>query len=136
MLRPLPLPESLRQLSDGDDSVVAIHPFGQVALDASFLRAGFVRGRDGHRRPCEVYARTQGHGAVASRRAFTYLLMKAGLHQHVHAARCVNAAWRGAQDKILQSMGRGHGIMVTNDGATILKSIYVDNAAAKVLVGG
>jgi len=25
--------------------------------------------------------------------------------------------------------------MVTNDGATILKSIYVDNAAAKVLVG-
>jgi chaperonin GroEL (HSP60 family) len=33
-------------------------------------------------------------------------------------------------------MGRGQGIMVTNDGATILKSIYVDNAAAKVLVGG
>ena len=32
-------------------------------------------------------------------------------------------------------MGRGKGIMVTNDGATILKSIYVDNAAAKVLVG-
>lgn len=39
------------------------------------------------------------------------------------------------QDKILQSMGRGHGIMVTNDGATILKSLYVDNPAAKVLVG-
>lgn len=39
------------------------------------------------------------------------------------------------QDKILQSMGRGHSIMVTNDGATILKSLYVDNHAAKVLVG-
>ena len=32
-------------------------------------------------------------------------------------------------------MGRGQNIMVTNDGATILKSIYVDNPAAKVLVG-
>ena len=32
-------------------------------------------------------------------------------------------------------MGRGHNIMVTNDGATILKSLYVDNPAAKVLVG-
>ena len=37
-------------------------------------------------------------------------------------------------DKILQSVGRGHDITVTNDGATILKSIYVDNPAAKVLV--
>ena len=35
-------------------------------------------------------------------------------------------------DKILQSMGRGQGITITNDGATILKSIYVDNPAAKV----
>ena len=40
-----------------------------------------------------------------------------------------------AQDKILQSMGRGQEVMVTNDGATILKSLYVDNPAAKVLVG-
>ena len=39
------------------------------------------------------------------------------------------------QDKILQSMGRGQGITVTNDGATILKSIFIDNPAAKVLVG-
>ena len=39
------------------------------------------------------------------------------------------------QDKILQSMGRGQSVMVTNDGATILKSLYVDNPAAKVLVG-
>ncbi|KAL3688991.1 hypothetical protein R1sor_015300 [Riccia sorocarpa] len=37
-------------------------------------------------------------------------------------------------DKILQSSGRGHSITVTNDGATILKSLHVDNPAAKVLV--
>jgi T-complex protein 1 subunit beta len=37
-------------------------------------------------------------------------------------------------DKILVSMGQGQHVTVTNDGATILKSIYVDNAAAKVLV--
>jgi len=39
------------------------------------------------------------------------------------------------QDKILQSMGRSDKIEVTNDGATILRSIGVDNPAAKVLVG-
>jgi len=38
------------------------------------------------------------------------------------------------QDKILQSVSGGKDIVVTNDGATILKSIYVDNPAAKVLV--
>ena len=38
-------------------------------------------------------------------------------------------------DKILQSMGRGQEVTVTNDGATILKSIHVDNPAARVLVG-
>lgn len=37
-------------------------------------------------------------------------------------------------DKILQSVSRGREITVTNDGATILKSVYVDNPAAKVLV--
>src|SRR5271168_3553086 len=36
-------------------------------------------------------------------------------------------------DKILQSASTGE-IMVTNDGATILKSIALNNAAAKVLV--
>ncbi|KAJ1976926.1 T-complex protein 1 subunit beta [Dimargaris verticillata] len=36
-------------------------------------------------------------------------------------------------DKILQS-GSSHDMLVTNDGATILKSIALDNAAAKVLV--
>ncbi|KAI9483623.1 MAG: T-complex protein 1 subunit beta [Benjaminiella poitrasii] len=36
-------------------------------------------------------------------------------------------------DKILQSASNGE-ILVTNDGATILKSIALDNAAAKVLV--
>lgn len=34
---------------------------------------------------------------------------------------------------ILQS-GKGDSVTVTNDGATILQAIYVDNAAAKVLV--
>ncbi len=38
------------------------------------------------------------------------------------------------QDKILQSLSRGREVTVTNDGATILKSVYVDNPAAKVLV--
>lgn len=38
------------------------------------------------------------------------------------------------QDKILQSVSRGKEVTVTNDGATILKSLYVDNPAAKVLV--
>jgi T-complex protein 1 subunit beta len=39
-------------------------------------------------------------------------------------------------DKILQSVGpdSNHSISVTNDGATILKSVHIDNAAAKVLV--
>lgn len=38
-------------------------------------------------------------------------------------------------DKILVSYGRSAGqVQVTNDGATILKSIGVDNPAAKILV--
>lgn len=38
-------------------------------------------------------------------------------------------------DKILVSQGRSEGqVHVTNDGATILKSIGVDNPAAKILV--
>lgn len=37
-------------------------------------------------------------------------------------------------DKILQSTGRNESVQVTNDGATILKAIGVDNPAAKVLV--
>jgi len=37
-------------------------------------------------------------------------------------------------DKILQSTGRGHSVSVTNDGATILKSLHIDNPAAKVMV--
>jgi len=35
----------------------------------------------------------------------------------------------------LQSTGRGREVTVTNDGATILKSLHIDNPAAKVLVG-
>ena len=38
-------------------------------------------------------------------------------------------------DKILWGMGRNEGqVEVTNDGATILRSIGVDNPAAKILV--
>ncbi|KAG6771895.1 hypothetical protein POTOM_023289 [Populus tomentosa] len=37
-------------------------------------------------------------------------------------------------DKILQSTGRGHEVTVTNDGATILKSLHIENPAAKILV--
>lgn len=37
-------------------------------------------------------------------------------------------------DKILQSMSGQGGIQITNDGATILKSIPIDNAAAKIIV--
>ena len=40
------------------------------------------------------------------------------------------------QDKVLVNSGpHNEGVQVTNDGATILKSIGVDNPAAKVLVG-
>ncbi len=40
-------------------------------------------------------------------------------------------------DKILQPSGQGPSdrIQVTNDGATILKSIQVHNPAAKILIG-
>lgn len=37
-------------------------------------------------------------------------------------------------DKILQGMDRGATVRVTNDGATILKSLYMDNPAAKILI--
>ena len=37
-------------------------------------------------------------------------------------------------DKILQSVSKGPQVTVANDGATVLKSIYVDNPAAKVLI--
>ncbi|KAJ0640327.1 putative P-type H(+)-exporting transporter [Helianthus annuus] len=37
-------------------------------------------------------------------------------------------------DKILQSTGRGHSVTVTDDGATILKSLHIDDPTAKVLI--
>lgn len=37
-------------------------------------------------------------------------------------------------DKILQSLSHENEVTVTNDGATILKSLHVDNPAARVLV--
>ncbi|GER53653.1 T-complex protein 1 subunit beta, partial [Striga asiatica] len=52
----------------------------------------------------------------------------------VHArirARRLRLSLRLDVDKILQSTGRGHNVTVTNDGATILKSLHIENAAAK-----
>lgn len=37
-------------------------------------------------------------------------------------------------DKILQGMNRSQSVRVTNDGATILKSLFMDNPAAKILI--
>jgi len=37
-------------------------------------------------------------------------------------------------DKILQGMDRTQSVRVTNDGATILKSLYMDNPAGKILI--
>ncbi|EPY40054.1 T-complex protein 1 subunit beta [Angomonas deanei] len=37
-------------------------------------------------------------------------------------------------DKILQGMDRGQAVRVTNDGATILKALFMDNPAAKILI--
>eukprot|EP00760_Papus_ankaliazontas_P010711 PhM_4_TR14419/c0_g1_i1/m.72373/K09494/CCT2; T-complex protein 1 subunit beta len=37
-------------------------------------------------------------------------------------------------DKILQSMDQQHTVRVTNDGATILKSVFIDNPAANLLI--
>jgi len=37
-------------------------------------------------------------------------------------------------DKILQPMGDRGEVQVTNDGATILRSLYVDNAASKIII--
>ena len=71
------------------------------------------------------------------------------LHDRDRVSRLLQASFVGAMaiadlvkstlgpkgmDKILQSVGRGGQVSVTNDGATILKSIYVDNPAAKILV--
>jgi len=37
-------------------------------------------------------------------------------------------------DKILQSTGREQEVSITNDGATILRSLFIDNPTAKVLI--
>ena len=55
---------------------------------------------------------------------------------HFKCWKCVaSLIGRIFQDKILQSNSTNETVQVTNDGATILKSIGVDNPAAKVLVG-
>lgn len=51
-------------------------------------------------------------------------------HVKCHACACF-----AFQDKILLGGGKSGSVTVTNDGATILKAIGVDNPAAKVLVG-
>ena len=72
----------------------------------------------------EGTSRTRGKGAQSN---------------NIAAAKAVADAVRTTlgpkgMDKILQSMTMGGNITITNDGATILKSIHIDNAAAKVLV--
>ncbi len=54
---------------------------------------------------------------------------------YCHANHALIQSLMLSQDKILQSVSRDQKVTVTNDGATILKSLYVDNPAAKVLVG-
>nr|GEZ66814.1 T-complex protein 1 subunit beta-like [Tanacetum cinerariifolium] len=46
----------------------------------------------------------------------------------------VRLAPTACPDKILQSTCRENGVTVTNDSATILKSLHIDNPAAKVLI--
>jgi len=58
-------------------------------------------------------------------------------HSHSHSRSRSRSRLRflpQGMDKILQSVSKGSQVTVTNDGATILKSIYVDNPAAKVLI--
>ncbi len=57
----------------------------------------------------------------------------------LHSQCCLSlcrVSLEAGMDKILQSVGGGRGggsdVSVTNDGATILRAIHVDNAAAKV----
>lgn len=54
---------------------------------------------------------------------------------YISAFLSVSACSYSLQDKILLGGGREGSVTVTNDGATILKAIGVDNPAAKVLVG-
>lgn len=79
---------------------------------------------------------------------FTYLHTLPHTSTHLHVP-CTQASFVGAtaltdmikttlgpkgMDKILLSMSDPKNMQVTNDGATILKGIYLDNPAAKVLV--
>ena len=65
---------------------------------------------------------------------YSYVRMsKSHSHSHSHSRSPSRFLLQG-MDKILQSVSKGSQVTVTNDGATILKSIYVDNPAAKVLI--
>jgi hypothetical protein len=58
--------------------------------------------------------------------------------RNIRFADAMELRCRFVQDKILQSqreLDSTGEIMVTNDGATILKSIGLENPAAKILVG-
>jgi len=63
---------------------------------------------------------------------YSYVRMSKS-HSHTHSRSPSRFLLQG-MDKILQSVSKGSQVTVTNDGATILKSIYVDNPAAKVLI--
>ncbi len=56
-----------------------------------------------------------------------YLLVLAGF------AFCINVGV--SQDKILQPVSERGTLTFTNDGATILRSLPIDNAAAKIIIG-
>jgi len=74
---------------------------------------------------CPLHVRKHTHSNTHTR-TFTHTHTHTLTYTHTHTH---------TQDKILQSMSKGNEITVTNDGATILKSVYIDNPAAKVLVG-
>ena len=81
----------------------------------------------------DKFLQSMGWGQCPS--SFPFHLQACVKAMHVPESVAALAAACALQDKILQSMGRGQEVTVTNDGATILKSVYVDNPAAKVLVG-
>lgn len=107
-------------------SVGSLHPgLGQLGppFKVYFLSSSAVvlRGCHRHRRPGQEHAGPQrdGGSCPSSFRGECSFSPERFFHQ----------------DKILLSGGKGGSVTVTNDGATILKAIGVDNPAAKVLVG-
>ena len=144
------LPREVAGLVDWHGSIETLYLFAPsqaspassvLSTDARCSAAGSLCRRNGHCRHGEDHARPQGHGAGTSLVGLqgTELVAALVASRQTSPPLCIveqGHLRQGAlQDKILQSMGRGHEVVVTNDGATILKSLYVDNPAAKVLVG-